>query len=195
MRCIIILNGECRDLKHLCGLCEASDFIICADGGYKYAEKAGVTPDLVLGDFDSSAEPDNVRIKKYPAEKDFTDGEIAVKTATELGYDEIVLTCSLGGRQDHTLSNLMLLDEKVSICEKNEKVFALTGKTALNEPKGTVFSIIPVTDSVVSVKGAKYPLEKKEIFWGSTLTLSNETTEDETVVEVHSGKILLFVNN
>jgi len=195
MKSVIILNGECGDYEFLKHQCINSDYVICADGGYNHAVKAGICPDLVLGDFDSCSIPKNVEILKYPVKKDFTDGELAVMTAKNKGFEEIILTCALGGRQDHALANLMLLDEKVCIREKNERVYALTSSKVIREKNGTVFSIIPVTDSIISIRGAKYPIENKEIFWGSSLTLSNETTDTETIIEIIKGKILLFINN
>ena len=89
----------------------------------------------------------------------------------------------------------MLLDEEVCICEKNEKIYAVSSKKIISEKKGTVFSIIPICNSIVSIRGAKYPLENKEISWGTSLTLSNETEDKDTVIEVSEGKIILFVNN
>ncbi len=194
-RAVIILNGECRSFEYLKELCKTADFVICADGGYKYAKETGINVNLVLGDFDSCDIPGNVEILEFPPEKDFSDGELAVSTAKNKGFEEIILTCALGGRQDHTLSNLMLLDENVCIYEKNEKIYFVSKEKLLLEKEGTVFSIVPTAPSVISIKGAKYPLENKEIKWGSSLTLSNETTEKETKIEVKEGKILLFVNN
>ena len=192
---VIILNGKCSSFEYLKKLCEASDFVICADGGYKYAQKAGIKVNLVVGDFDSCTVPDGVEILKVPSEKDFSDGELAVNTAKDKGFDKIILTCALGGRMDHSVSNLMLLDEKVCIFESTEKIFSVNETIILQEKKGTVFSIIPSETSIISIKGAKYPLENKEISWGGSLTLSNETVGKETIITVTKGKILLFVNN
>lgn len=194
-RAVIILNGECRSLEYLNFLCKSADFVICADGGYEYAKKAGVNVNLVVGDFDSCDIPEGVEILVFPPEKDFSDGELAANIAKDKGFDEIILTCALGGRMDHSVSNLMLLDDKVCIFENKEKIFSVDKTLTLCERSGTVFSIIPAEPSVVSIKGAKYPLENKEIFWGSSLTLSNETLDEETVVNVTKGKILLFINN
>lgn len=191
---VIILNGECKSDKYLKHLCSDAEFIICADGGYKHARRVGVKPNLVLGDFDSSDVPDNVRVMKFLPEKDFSDGELAVKTAKEEGYDEIILTCALGGRTDHALFNLMLLDENVYISEENERIFSVSGSIALRENPGTVFSIVPTESSVISIRGAKYMLENEEISWGGSLTLSNETTDALTEITVKKGKIILFVN-
>ena len=59
----------------------ADDFIIAADGGWLACRKTGITPDLLLGDFDSlSTQPDFPNILRVPVEKDDTDTMLAVKT-------------------------------------------------------------------------------------------------------------------
>ena len=51
-----------------------ADFIIAADAGYERARAVGVTPDLALGDYDSSPVPHDAReLICLPAEKDDTD--------------------------------------------------------------------------------------------------------------------------
>ena len=67
----------------------ADDFIIAADGGWLACRKAGITPDLLLGDFDSlSTQPDFPNILRVPVEKDDTDTMLAVKTGLERGETE-----------------------------------------------------------------------------------------------------------
>lgn len=47
-----------------------NDFVIAADGGFRYLEKLGIDPDLVLGDFDSlGAPPQHPRVMLVPSEK------------------------------------------------------------------------------------------------------------------------------
>ena len=36
---------------------QEDDLIIAADKGYKYANKVGLVPDYLIGDFDSSSKP------------------------------------------------------------------------------------------------------------------------------------------
>jgi len=50
-----------------------------------------------------------VEILKFPAEKDMTDTELAVNTAIDRGYKNIVIIGGTGTRLDHTLSNIFLL--------------------------------------------------------------------------------------
>ncbi|NLG03515.1 MAG: thiamine diphosphokinase, partial [Clostridia bacterium] len=43
------------------------DYIIAADGGYRHLSDAGISPDLVLGDFDSlDMIPLHHKLMKYP---------------------------------------------------------------------------------------------------------------------------------
>ena len=54
--------------------------LIAADGGLRYLEEQGITPDLVVGDFDSLGRvPEGDNILTHPVEKDDTDTMLAVK--------------------------------------------------------------------------------------------------------------------
>ena len=196
MNVLIVLNGELKSPAFLKELAGESDYIICADGGFDKALIADVTPDLLLGDMDSvQAEKFNVKTLKYPAEKDWTDCELALKTACDMQADSIVVTCALGGRADHEMANLFVLsdfpkacikepDTSIYVCDRNLEVCG-NGKT---------FSILPVRDSVVSVSGAKYSVENTLFKVGSSLGISNEIVGDKSTVQVKSGKCLVFVN-
>ena len=89
----------------------ADDFIIAADGGWLACRKAGITPDLLLGDFDSlSTRPDFPNILRVPVEKDDTDTMLAVKTGLERGETEFHIYGGMGGRRtDHTIANFQAL--------------------------------------------------------------------------------------
>ena len=85
----------------------ADDFIIAADGGWLACRKTGITPDLLLGDFDSlSTQPDFPNILRVPVEKDDTDTMLAVKTGLERGETEFHIYGGMGGRTDQTIANL-----------------------------------------------------------------------------------------
>lgn len=89
----------------------ADDFIIAADGGWLACRKTGITPDLLLGDFDSlSTRPDFPNILRVPVEKDDTDTMLAVKTGLERGETEFHIYGGMGGRRtDHTIANFQAL--------------------------------------------------------------------------------------
>ena len=90
---------------------KGDDLIIAADSGYMNAKALGVTPDLLLGDLDSLGDikpPKTAEILQVPAEKDFTDTQLAVDTAIKKGASEIIIVGGLSGRLDHTLANIQL---------------------------------------------------------------------------------------
>ena len=93
------------------------DLVIAADGGLEILRGIGISPDIVLGDFDSlgyvpekGGFPQNVEILLHPVEKDDTDTGLAIKTALERGYKYIELYSCLGGRRfDHSIATLQSL--------------------------------------------------------------------------------------
>ena len=79
------------------------DQIICADGGLLIAEKLGLSPTYLIGDYDSMDMPDTAGIIKLPMEKDMTDTEAAIDLAASKGFDDLTILGGLGGRFDHTM--------------------------------------------------------------------------------------------
>jgi thiamine pyrophosphokinase len=55
------------------------------------------------------------------------------------------------------------------------------------------YSLLSLTSfSVVSLIGFKFPLDKKKIFRGETLCVSNELRESAGEIKVFKGKIILI---
>lgn len=83
---------------------QPGDFLICADGGWACARQFGLTPQLVVGDFDSmppEMRPD-VPTLTLPTEKDDTDLVVYLHEGRKRGYTEFILAGAIGGRFDHT---------------------------------------------------------------------------------------------
>lgn len=196
MKTLIVLNGECRNCTYLFNQVKNFDKIIGADGGYKHLKELGVKPDIVLGDFDSSSQPEDIKTEKFPVEKDMTDTELAIEYAKKMGADEIVLTCALGGRVDHEMANIFLLTahKNVTIEEENCKILCISGEYQLSNQKGKTISLIPFMKAKVSLKGFKYPLDG-EINTGSTLTLSNIVESDVAKINITEGRSILIINH
>lgn len=97
------------------------DLVIAADGGLKLLSQTGISPDIILGDFDSlgyvpskGGFPQAVEILLHPVEKDDTDTGLAIKTALKRGYRHIELFGCLGGeRFDHSIAALQSLSYAV----------------------------------------------------------------------------------
>ena len=90
---------------------DETDFIICADGGYKHATLLNREPDMVMGDFDSLGYiPENCEKLIFPSRKDESDMFLCVEKGFEKGYKRFVILGGLGGeRMDHSIANIQLL--------------------------------------------------------------------------------------
>ncbi len=179
--------------------------VIAADGGMRHAAALGVTPELWVGDFDStSAEllerwPDVERMP-YPAAKAATDGEIAVAEAHARGATRILLVGALGGeRSDHAfqlyLSAIRLAEEGFDILltsGEEEAMPLLPGEKRLDVPEGSLFSILGVTAlDGLSIVNARYPLDDFHLPFGSSRTVSN-VANGPVDISLRSGKALIL---
>ena len=85
--------------------------VIAADGGLNHCEALGITPDVIVGDFDSvrGPVPQTTRTIALPALKDDPDLLSALKVGWQAGARTFHICGALGGRIDHTLANVQLL--------------------------------------------------------------------------------------
>ena len=87
-----------------------ADFIIAADGGYRYLERMDIMPDLIMGDFDSLGKiPNHPNVITHPTEKDDTDLMLAVKYAMEHGFKIFCIFGCMGGRTDMSIATMQTL--------------------------------------------------------------------------------------
>lgn len=181
----VLLGGDLTATKRLRSQIQKARFI-AADSGMMHAETLGITPELWVGDFDSTPESlaqrhKDVARRAFPAEKDKTDGEIAVDEALHLGAREIVLVGGLGGQTDHSASHLGLLLRlgrrrvHAFITSGHEEAYPiLNGTHHFDLPRGCRFSVVPFTDlSGLDLEGVKWPLTNRSVPLGSSLTVSN----------------------
>ncbi len=200
-----ILVGAARGAIPLerIALRQPEDVVICADGGRNTLEALGVRPDWYVGDNDSGGRPEGLPAMLLPPEKDVSDLEMAVSKALELGCTELILTGCTGGRLDHGLANLGLLEqiharraEGVLMDEMNEVRLLTPGRYEIeNRPAYHYIGLIPLDAKVtgVSLTGVKYPLHEAELYRGSTLSISNEILPGRTAaIEIGSGCALLI---
>ena len=178
-------------------------YVIAADGGYSHLKRLGITPDFILGDFDSLTEtlPDSCDIYRADVRKDDTDMMLAVRWALSHGYRRLALYGGLGGaRLDHTLANLQTL----RYIADHGALGWLTGEgwvvTAVRngalrfgaEARGFL-SVFCSGDTArgVTLRGLKYELEDAALTCGVPLGVSNEFLGKPALVRVADG--CLFV--
>lgn len=199
--CYIVGAGECS------GICinkEKDDIVIAADGGYRYLRSANITPDIIIGDFDSLGETpceDNV-IKLNPV-KDITDMNAAVDIGIEKGFDEFVIYGATGGRIDHSLANIQLVASlsrrgiKASLVNGKTVITAVTnGKMCFDSSYKGYISVFAHSDICgnVSIKGLKYGLENAALKNDFSLGVSNEFVGKESFVSVENGTLIIVIN-
>lgn len=203
----IFCGGECYADR--LGISEPYDFVIAADSGMYTALEMGIVPDLFIGDFDSfdkqhlckeSREAvENIPTVSYPVKKDLTDSMIAVEIALEKGADRIIIIGALGGRLDHTLSNVFLMRPLHS---KNVSAVIDNGKNAVQYIKNQSITIkkrykyisllaYPSDARGVSISGVEYPLEDAVLQLDNPYAVSNCITDSECIVTVKDGGLLV----
>lgn len=98
-RCVILSAGPVEDPEALRPLLRDDDWFIAADGGMRLAERLGVTPGLIVADFDSGEAPRETRaeVLRLPAEKDWTDTMAAAMAGLERGFRDFLLLGCTGG--------------------------------------------------------------------------------------------------
>ena len=186
--CAIISGGAYSPIYGI----EEAEFVIACDRGLCYAQKEGITPDLLVGDFDSFPGdlPGDIPVLKLPCEKDVTDTMAAVNYAVEKGFDKILLFCALGGRLDHLFGNLQTAEYAakngitVKITDTDNEIYVFSGKKLVFPKKeGFSISLISLSDRCenVSLSGGKYGLDNAVLTNASTLGISNEWKNDITV--------------
>ena len=200
-RCVIISGGDFCPVANL----RADDFIIACDKGYEYARLLGLVPNLIIGDFDSySGElPRGIPTQTLPCEKDDTDTMHAVKYAVDKGFDEIMLSCALGGRLDHLLANIQSCLYAVqrgvgaAMADKSTDIrFLQKGSLTLPAVKNSSLSLLSASEKCtgVCISGVKYPLDRAVLLQSYPLGVSNEWTADEARVSVESGILMIVMS-
>lgn len=207
MKCILLANGEYGDLALYKAVTAGADCVICADGGANYAYRLGLIPDYIVGDMDS-VEPEvsahyagaGSVLKKYPRSKDFTDTQLALSLAQELGAREIILLGSLGGRADHAMANLYAgltaAEQGIKVIHYTPqcRVYLLQGQLTLQGSPGDLVSVLALTESATGVyeTGFEYPLDNVVMEMKNPFAVSNIMSASQAEIRVDKGILLVF---
>ncbi len=208
MRVFIFLHGADKEtflkLKP-----KIEEPIICADSGIKLAMDLPYKPKsiILIGDLDSVSKQDldwckknNISMKKYPENKDFTDGELALQYACKkfVSKHPKIILGGVSSLMDHTLGNILstvpFVEEghKISFSVKNQTVYLMKDKLKLNNCKGHTVSLIPlVKTEIISTSGLEWELKKEKILPYKSRTLRNEAIENNVKIEIKEGLVIV----
>lgn len=192
--CYVVGAGDCSELPFKP---EKGDIVIAADAGYLSLKKAGIKPDVVIGDFDSLGfVPSGEEVVRLKPEKDRTDTSAAAALGVGRGFKDFRIYGALGGRIDHSIANIQLL---ASLARDGFSASIIDGKTVITAVcnsslkfdssfKGFA-SVFSLSDecSGVCLRGLKYPLENATLKNTFPLGTSNEFTGEEGEIIVGRG--------
>ena len=178
--------------------------IIAVDSGVEHLLKLSLDPTTLIGDLDSISKKSldelkksGVKILAFNSKKDQTDFELALNYLEEAEKSKVYIIGGESGEIDHLISIFLLIPSK-SFFENiiwlyGDKRIIFRQKIELNIKKLTKFSIIPLSDLTnLSIDGAEWNLDNKDIQFGETLTLRNNTNEEQLNIRCDKGVFALI---
>jgi thiamine pyrophosphokinase len=184
----------------------AGDFIIAADSGYRHALSAGITPDLLVGDFDSlDIVPDSsIKTIRSPVMKNDTDTFLAIKHGLALGYKDFLLLGATGGRLDHQTANVAAcayIAEQGGLCEMRDStniIYVIKNRSLqVKRIANWSLSVFSYSEKAfgVTLTGLKYPLNNATLTNLFPLGVSNDFAAETATIEVKEGVLLIILSD
>jgi thiamine pyrophosphokinase len=206
-RVVIFANGSLKGAGAVRPALHPGDLILAADGGARLCRRLGISPHILIGDFDSLSEAELARFEaegcqvvRHPQRKDYTDLELALRYAQEQGAVEALVFAALGARWDQTLANLLLpaaagLEAmRIVLADGDQQVRLLRGGETLEilGSPGDILSLVPVGGNALGVTttGLEYPLQDETLYLAATRGISNVLSGDSAQVQLRAGLIL-----
>ncbi|MGN0732632.1 MAG: thiamine diphosphokinase [Emergencia sp.] len=185
------------------------DAVICADAGLLIAEKLGISPTHLIGDYDSMDIPQKSGcdssvfdgLIRLPMEKDMTDTEAALELAVSEGFDDLTVLGGLGGRFDHTMGNIGMLarftplTSSICLLDGQNRVSMLEpGAMTVHKGPYKYLGLIAYGGLCrgVSASGVKYPLNHFQLPNNTSLGVSNEILGEYAEISLEEGQLLVI---
>ena len=208
MQAVVALGGELNDSALVRSALDGAGLIVAADGGARRLAALGMSPHVLIGDFDSLS-PDELSdhraagaaIVQHPAPQQRTDADVAIEEALARGAISLIALGVFGGdRLDHELGSLELLagdrlrDIPTWAVDGWTAIAVLHGRgvaeTRFHGAPGDYASVVPITDRVEGVEtvGLKWPLSDAVLERGRGQGISNELISDRAMIRIGTGK-------
>ena len=182
--------------------------LIGVDGGCAFALTHQLPLVQALGDFDSlsqvamaTLQAKGIPTKRFPVQKDQSDGELAINWALDQGYQSIDIVGFTGGRLDHYQVMLQTLfrikRSAIRLISSLQTIQWLgSGTHEIKPSRGeTYFSLFTFTQAMVSLNQCLYPMWQQKLTVNDTFTLSNEwQNQKPATLTIHAGEVLLFTS-
>lgn len=207
MKCIVMANGDYGDLAFYKEFISGEEQVLCADGGANYAYQMGLIPKMIIGDMDSILPAvkqhyteQEVTFKKFPRRKDFTDTQLVLTNACEMGASEVILLGSLGKRLDHTMSNLYCALDlvrqglKITYLSHAGFIYLVNKEIEIVGEIGDMISVLSLTDEArgVTTVGLEFPLDHVVLEKRNPYAISNSLIEKHGMISLEEGVLAVF---
>ncbi len=179
---------------------------VAADSGWRHARLLDVTPDSVVGDFDSitadelhEAQQSGGHIVEYPSDKDMTDAEIGLQYAVDAGCTSLVLVSGGGDRFDHifsmlhALADIALTGVRTSCIINDTRIDIATPVVPFSSQSeyGQIVSLLPIAGDVLGAAtvGLRWALTNETLFAKKSRGVSNIVTEQLFTISITHGTL------
>lgn len=189
----------------------SGSLFIAADNGFNRMRAISLSPDVIIGDFDSAPLTEGIKdsgaeIIKHPTEKDDTDLMLAIKLGFSRGFKDFRIYGCIGGQRfDHSVATLQSLSyvaqnggRAIAYGESKSNRYALTviNNSSLKLGKAdsgyvSVFSLCEKSEGV-SINGLKYSLSDATLTSAFPLGASNGFCGSEAEISVKNGSLLVI---
>jgi thiamine pyrophosphokinase len=187
--------------------------VVACDAGIITAYQLGITPQILVGDLDSTPSEildwaknnTQIKIHQFQADKDETDLELTLRLCDFNKYKFTNLFGCVGAREDFSLSNIHLIANYAYNNPTTQfTINAESGRFIFPHPmvtnqfmttRGQNFSLIPLSDTVDSVclRGAKWNLDNEKLLLGSGRGLSNQAIEHQIQLNFKQGLLAVYI--
>jgi thiamine pyrophosphokinase len=205
METILIFAGGDAPTDSLIEELPNAEMVVAADAGYDRAVAAGLTVDLLVGDFDSiltTVFPKTVVIERHPADKEASDLELALERVMDHAPGRVVVVGGGGGRVDHELITAALLCstrwadiEEIDWVTDRGWSHVVRGRRIIHGDVGDLISLIPMGGAArgVSTRGLTWNLEGETLHHGTSRGLSNRFAGPVADINVVEGCVLVVL--
>lgn len=205
---LLVLGGEPPGEDLLRWRFEDCNLTVAVDSGWLAFRKAGLLPDILVGDMDSCGEtdlqdgiPSSVRVI-VDSDQNNTDFQKAINLInSDYSPHEIIILGGLGKRTDHLLNNFSILsgiqNEIIVVMDSDDEWIRRVTPSASAEVrgmKGATISLVPQRiNTVVLSSGLKWELDNEVLNWSNQFSQSNEIVSDFSKISVLSGSLLILL--
>lgn len=207
---VVVITGAAPLSKRGLDAVSADAVLIAADGGLDHALAAGLEPAVLVGDLDSVSPGalawahEHAEVVRHPPDKDETDTELALVHGASLQPQRILLLAGQGDRMDHAIAALGALGGPTLAPvpqldawwgDDELRVVHGPGKTLLEHPTGTTFSVLAMHGPCrgVTLDGARWPLRDHDLAPMVGLGVSNEIAASPASASVTSGVLTVII--